>query len=142
MEKFFSYYPEVANVAVGTDEVRGYLRLSWIDPHKVRRISVVGTEGMVVCEPGTEETVKLYKKGVIVDRAGFGNFLIDYRTGEVISPYIKQYEPLKAACADFINSIENGVEPLSSSAVGWNVVKCVEACDRSFAAGGIKINVI
>lgn len=118
-----------------------HVHVSWLDPHKVRRITVVGSMKMAVfddMEP--REKVRIYDKGI--DRStGCGSCgeLLTLRNGDVFIPDIQMTEPLKLECAHFIHCIENGVTPLSDGRNGLMVTRVLEAGQRSLTSGGAPV---
>jgi predicted dehydrogenase len=115
------------------------IHLSWLDPCKVRRLTIVGSRKMVVfddIEP--MEKIKIYDKGVEIPpyTNTFNEFQLSYRYGDVVIPHIKFKEPLRLECGHFIESIQNRTEPQSSGVAGLKVVRVVEAAIRSLKNGG------
>jgi predicted dehydrogenase len=115
------------------------VHLSWLDPCKVRRLTIVGSRKMVVfddIEP--MEKIKIYDKGVEFPpyTNTFNEFQLSYRYGDVVIPHIKFTEPLRVECSHFIESIQNQTEPRSSGVAGLKVVRVVEAANRSLKNGG------
>jgi predicted dehydrogenase len=115
------------------------IHLSWLDPCKVRRLTIVGSRKMVVfddIEP--MEKIKIYDKGVEIPpyTNTFNEFQLSYRYGDVVIPHIKFTEPLRLECGHFIESIQNRTEPRSSGVAGLKVVRVVEAATRSLQNGG------
>jgi len=115
------------------------VRVSWLDPCKIRRITVVGSKKMIVyddVEP--TEKIKIYDKGV--DAPPYSDtmeqFRLSYRYGDITTPAISNAEPLAQECAHFLDCIRNGKEPQSSGRVGLQVVKILEGAQRSLKSGG------
>lgn len=120
-----------------------HVHVSWLDPHKVRRTTVVGSKKMVVFDDmDAQEKVKIYDKGV--DRAGeygsYGEFL-SLRNGDIFIPDIRMVEPLRLECEHFIDSIERNRTPLSDGRNGLLVTQVLDAGQRSLRSGGIPIEV-
>lgn len=116
-----------------------HVHVSWLDPHKVRRITVVGSRKMIVFDDmESREKVKIYDKGVDrqTDYGSYGEFLT-LRNGDILIPDIRMIEPLKLECAHFIRCIEDGSTPLSDGRNGLLVTRVLEAGQRSLASGGI-----
>jgi predicted dehydrogenase len=115
------------------------VHLSWLDPCKVRRITIIGSRKMVVFDDIEPlEKIKIYDKGVEVPpyTNTFDEFQLSYRYGDIVIPHIPFVEPLRAECNHFIESVKNHTEPQSSGTVGLKVVKVVEAATRSLENGG------
>jgi protoporphyrinogen oxidase/predicted dehydrogenase len=115
-----------------------HVELSWLAPSKLRRTAIVGSEKMVVYDDAANEPVRIFDSGAkIPDPETFGEYQLSYRTGDIVSPRIEATEPLSLELADFGKSILEGTTPVSSAAVGLDVVRTIEAVDRSLAEGGI-----
>ncbi|HEU68911.1 MAG TPA: Gfo/Idh/MocA family oxidoreductase [Candidatus Acetothermia bacterium] len=111
----------------------GHVHVSWLDPRKVRLVTVVGSKKMAVFDDVTsEERLKLYDKGF--DRPeryeSYGEFLT-LRSGEVVAPRIPSQEPLRLACADFVKAIQTGSFPRSDGEAGLRVVRVLEAAQAA-----------
>lgn len=119
--------------------ILAHVHVSWLDPCKVRRITVVGSKKMAnYNDVSTLEMIKIYDKGVEAPRYtnNFGEFQCSYRYGDVVIPNIKFVEPLRIECQHFINSITNHTHPNSSGEDGLNVVRVLEAAQRSLVNSG------
>jgi predicted dehydrogenase len=109
------------------------IRVSWLDPNKTRRFTIVGSKKMLVYDDVGLEKVKLFDKGVDIhrDTDNYGNFQAQYRTGDAIIPHFSWEEPLRLECEHFVNCIQNDTQPVSDGRNGWRVVKLLEAADYS-----------
>ena len=112
---------------------------SWLEPRKVRQMTIVGTRKMIVyddIEP--MEKIRIYDTRV--ERPphydSFGEFQYAYHYGDSYLPRIDQGEPLRGMCQHFLDSITSGARPLSCGESGLEVVKILEACSRSLQADG------
>jgi predicted dehydrogenase len=119
-----------------------HIRLSWLDPYKSRRISVVGSKKMVVyddLEP--HEKLKIYDKRVNAIRQieTFGEFQFAYHYGSVVSPYIHFEEPLRVECEHFLQCVADRSQPLTDGRSGQQVVQIIEAAQRSLELGGTQV---
>jgi predicted dehydrogenase len=122
-------------------DVLAHVHISWLDPCKVRRITVVGSRKMVVYDDvETLEKIKIYDKGVetLQYTNTFGEFQCSYRYGDVVIPNIRFAEPLRMECQHFLECILNHTEPQSSGRVGLKVVKVLEMAERSLQNGGMR----
>ncbi len=120
------------------DNILAHVHLSWLDPNKVRRITVVGTEKMVVYDDvETLEKIRIYDKGVEVPpyTDTYAGFQCSYRRGDVVSPYIKFVEPLRTECQHFVACIADHKQPQSSGRVGLSIVRVLEEADQSLHKG-------
>jgi predicted dehydrogenase len=118
--------------------VLAHVQMSWLDPHKERKLTVVGAKKMVVfddMEP--REKLRIYDKGV--DRppeyGSFGESLA-IREGDIFIPRIPAVEPLAAELAHFVRAARGTEAPRASAADGVRVVRVLEAASRSLARGG------
>ncbi len=121
------------------DDILAHIHVSWLDPCKVRRITVVGSQKMVVYDDvETLEKIKIYDKGVEAPHYTdtFGEFQCSYRHGDVVIPNIHFLEPLRLECQHFLECIANHTEPQSSGRIGLKVVKVLEVAERSLQNGG------
>lgn len=116
------------------NQVPAHIHVSWLDPCKVRRITVVGSKKMIVFnDMEIEQKIKIYDKGVDTPEytEGYGEFHCNYRSGDIIIPKIRMAEPLRQECQHFIDCILNNTRPHSSGYDGLNVVKILEAAEYS-----------
>jgi predicted dehydrogenase len=119
-----------------------HVELSWLAPSKLRRTTVVGSQKMVVYDDTSNEPVRIFDSGVALpDPASFGEWKLSYRTGAIVSPPVEAAEPLAIEMADFCHAIRAGSEPRSSSQVGLDVVRVIEAVDASLALNGARVQV-
>jgi predicted dehydrogenase len=112
-----------------------HMHLSWLDPHKERRFTVVGSRRMATFDDmALESKVTVYDKGFDPDFRNYGEWIT--RSGDVMSPQISNEEPLRVECRHFIDCVRTGEEPLSGAASGLRVVRVLETLQRSLEAGG------
>jgi predicted dehydrogenase len=114
------------------------VQISWLAPSKLRRTTVVGRQRMVVyddLEP--VEKVKVYDRGVDRQPASFGEFQMTYRSGDILSPRLDTTEPLRIECEHFLECIRTGREPDTSARSGVDVVRVIQAAERSLRNGGV-----
>ncbi len=119
--------------------VLAHIHVSWLDPRKVRRFTIVGSKKMAVFDDLEPlEKIRIYDKGVETPQytETFGDFQCSYRYGDVVIPNIRFQEPLKLECRHFLDCIADHTEPQSSGHVGLQVVRVLEAADRSLHNGG------
>jgi predicted dehydrogenase len=135
--------PEVKDVVVACfaypERVLAYVHASWLNPRKVREITVVGDRKMVVWnDMDLNEPVRIYDKSVDLGREpayydSFGSFRMQVRNGDVVIPHITGPEPLKAECDHFLDCIAGRAEPLNDGAGALRVLQALEAADLSMA---------
>ena len=107
-----------------------HLHLSWLDPHKERRFTVVGSKKMATFDDmELERKVTVYDKGFDQDFASYGEYIA--RSGEIRSPRVSNEEPLRTECEHFLARIADGAEPRSGGESGLRVVRVLEALQRS-----------
>ncbi len=122
------------------DNVHAYVHVSWLDPCKVRRVTVVGSKKMAVYnDMENEQKIKIYDKGVDAlppyTNGGFGEFHCNYHSGDITIPNIRFAEPLRQECQHFIDCIVNHTRPISSGYDGLEVVKILETAQHSMSNG-------
>ena len=121
--------------------ISAHVHVSWLDPCKVRRITVVGSKKMVVYNDiENESKIKIYDKGVDAPEYtnNFGEFHCNYRSGDITIPNIRFAEPLRQESQHFIDSIINHTAPTSGGRDGLAVVKILEAAQHSIMNGQTK----
>jgi predicted dehydrogenase len=114
--------------------VQAHLHLSWLDPCKIRRLTIVGDTRMAVYDDldGTEP-IRIYDKGVSKQPYydDYSEFKLIYRFGDVMVPHLETVEPLKTAVRHFVDCVRSGEEPLTGAASGISVIRVLEAAQRS-----------
>ncbi len=104
--------------------VLGHGHVSWLDPHKTRKFTIVGSKKMIVFDDVVStEKIKIYDKGVIPKEYGSYGESLSLRDGDIYSPAIKITEPLKIECQHFIDCIKTGKKPISDGQNGLDVTK-------------------
>ncbi|MDI6901921.1 MAG: Gfo/Idh/MocA family oxidoreductase [Anaerosomatales bacterium] len=113
------------------------IHVSWLDPHKVRKFTIVGTKKMLVFDDmQATEKVWIYDKGVVPKQAlSYGEDLT-LRFGDINVPFLKMGEPLAAEVQHFLDCCRTGATPRSSGRDGLAVVRILEAVDESIRANG------
>jgi predicted dehydrogenase len=110
------------------------VELAWLAPSKLRRTTVVGSQKMVVYDDTSAESVRVFDSGVnLPDPESFGEYRLSYRTGDIISPRIPIAEPLALELEDLCRAIRTGSALRSTPQLGVEVVRVVEAAERSLA---------
>jgi predicted dehydrogenase len=110
-----------------------HLHLSWLDPHKERRFTVVGSRRMATFDDmALEEKLKIYDKGFDQDASSYGEYIT--RAGNIFSPLIPNVEPLRIECEHFVDCIRESRRPRSDGASGVRVVRVLEELQRSLDA--------
>lgn len=127
------------------DGTGAHVHISWLDPQKVRRVTIVGSRKMVVYDDTKPDAkLTLYDRGVDKmptadsprDFRNFAEFQFLLRSGDVVIPALKFPEPLRVECAHFIECVQTGQRPLTDGHHGLAVVRVLEAAQRSMRQGG------
>jgi predicted dehydrogenase len=107
-----------------------HLHLSWLDPHKERRFTVVGSRRMATFDDmELERKVTVYDKGFDERAGSYGEYIT--RSGDTWSPRIPNTEPLRAECEHFVACVRDGATPRSDGESGLRVVRVLEALQDS-----------
>ena len=117
---------------------------SWLDPRKVREMTIVGTKRMIVYDDVANlEKIKIFDARVETPPHydTFAEFQYAYHYGDVYAPHVKQEEPLRIECQHFIDCILQGREPLTNGRHGAELVRILEASKESLSRGGERIPV-
>jgi predicted dehydrogenase len=133
---------ELAPLIAGGRPRMAQVHLSWLNPRKERRLTIVGSRKMVEFDDCATEKVRIYDRGY--DRppefATFAEYLT-LRNGDIFIPQIPMVEPLAAEARHFIDCIERGTNPLTDLASGLRVVRLLAAAQTSLERGGAPISV-
>jgi predicted dehydrogenase len=122
-----------------------HIHVSWADPNKAREVTVVCSDKRVVFNDlnGTER-VRIFEQGISQVRSQpltYGEYTLQVRDGDIISPKVDSSEPLKNQCRHFLECIRTGERPLSSGSEGVAVIRVLKAVDQSVALDGSRIEV-
>jgi predicted dehydrogenase len=132
--------PGVEDVVFGQIQfpsgVLGHLHLSWLDPHKMRKLTVIGSDKMAVFDDmETERKVTIYDKGPVPKTETYGEY-IQVRSGDIHIPKIPGDEPLRLVCEHFVRCVADGLRPLADGQAGLTVVEVLEAMSESLNDAG------
>jgi predicted dehydrogenase len=124
--------------------VRGFVHVSWLDPYKVRRLTIVGSQRMIVYDDVSDYKITVLEKGFdrvprIGERMDFDaprDFRFEPRQGEVRMPHVSVREPLQVEISHFFECITTGREPLTGPRHARDVVAILAAGNRSLMTGG------
>jgi predicted dehydrogenase len=139
-----------ANITPGVEDVTSMcitfgksrfatIQSSWLDPRKVREMTIVGSKRMIVYDDvEAQEKIKIYDARVDVPPHydTFAEFHYSYHYGDRYIPYVKQEEPLRIECQHFLDCIRQGTTPLTSGVQGMEVVRVLEAASASLKQNG------
>lgn len=131
---------DVAHVRLYYDDqnVFANVHVSWLNPMKVRQVTMVGSNKMVVFDDlKAEQRLKVHDKGVtaITDGADLTAVPMSYRHGDIVSPYLAMNEPLRVEDEHFLDCVQTGLRPLTDGESGLEVVRVLEAAQRSMSDG-------
>jgi predicted dehydrogenase len=138
--------PSVEDVAVLTMHFSGdliaFIQTSWLDPDKIRKMTVVGSRKMMVYDDvHPSEKIRIYDKGVEIPKHydSFAEFHYSYKYGDIVIPRIEGTEPLRTELSHFVDAIRRDISPLSDGRSGLRVVKILEAAQRSLDLGNNRV---
>jgi predicted dehydrogenase len=142
------FKPGIEDVATTTlnfkNGVIAFIHNSWLDPNKVRQTTIVGTKKMLVYNDiESQEKIKIFDKGVEVPPYydTYAEFHLSYRYGDIHSPRIEDYEPLKKECDHFLGCVQKGICPLTDGYSGLRVVSILEAANKSMKLSGRAVHI-
>jgi predicted dehydrogenase len=134
---------DVTNISLSFRHKRfATIQSSWLEPRKVREMTIVGTRRMIVYDDvQTNEKIRIYDTRVErpPHHDTFAEFHYSYHYGDMYIPYLKQEEPLRGECQHFLECIEKGAEPLTSGHQGLELVKILEAASASLKQQGAPV---
>jgi predicted dehydrogenase len=120
------------------DDIVAHVHESWLDPRKIRQLTVVGDRKMVVYDDTDVETpIRIYDKGITVSptsmygESGFGEFQLETRTGDMVAPRVPSREPLRVEIEHFVECVKTGARPETDARHARDVVAILEAADHS-----------
>jgi len=134
---------DVTTMCLGFAKQRtAIIHSSWLDPRKVREMTIVGSKRMIVYDDVAPlEKIRIFDARV--ERPPhydtFAEFQYAYHYGDMYVPYIKQEEPLKTECQHFLDCIKHGTPPLTDGKQGLELVRILEASTRSLEKGGAPV---
>ena len=121
-----------------------FIHASWLDPDKVRKMTVVGSKKMMVYDDvQPTEKIRIYDKAVKVPKHydTYAEFHYSYKYGDIVIPKIEGDEPIFVELQHFLDSISNNEEPLSNGESGLQVVKILEAAGKSLKSQNVPVTV-
>jgi predicted dehydrogenase len=124
------------------NEMIAGIEVSWLNPQKVRRITLVGDKKMVTWDDlSSSGAITIYDKGVIREPYydSYGEFHLLAREGDVMIPKLQLEEPLKRQARFFLDALTKKSASVCSGERGWDVVRTLEAINESIQKGGAPI---
>ena len=120
------------------DGVLAHVHVSWLDPSKVRRMTIVGSQKMIIYDDlAAEGKVKIYDKGAVRTAVPqYGEYQYRLHSGDIAIPKLPLIEPLRVECEDFVSAIQSGSAPLADGRDGLRVVQVLAAAQQSLEEDG------
>jgi predicted dehydrogenase len=120
-----------------------HIHCSWMDPHKIRKMTVVGSEKMVTFDDmEATEKIRVYDKAAAIKQDFSTSYteVISLRFGDIVIPKVTGGEPLTLECRHFIDSVLDGTAIRSDGEDGLRVVRILEAGHKSLKSNGEAVN--
>jgi predicted dehydrogenase len=124
------------------DSLLAHVHVNWLAPVKLRSTVIGGSKRMIVYDDlSPSEKLRVYEKGVTTseDPDIRARSLVDYRLGNMVAPHLKQTEPLRRVCSEFVRAIGGGPPPLTGGEAGLAVVRILEAAQQSVRKSGDRV---
>jgi predicted dehydrogenase len=124
------------------NNVIAHIHANWLSPVKIRQTLIAGTKKMIVWDDNLpNDKIKIYDSGISVNRSKdeIYDTLIQYRTGDMWAPKVPLTEALSLEVNHFADCIQTGKKPVTDGVAGWNVVRILEASEKSIKAHGKEI---
>jgi len=126
------------------DQILAQIHVSWLDPRKVRQITIVGDRKMVSWDDLDHVgPIKVYDKRVTREPfyESFGEFVLLAREGDITIPKVATTEPLKVEVSHFLECVRTRRQPLTNGRNGADVVCVLEAIQESLDGNGVPVEV-
>ena len=121
-----------------------HIHVSWLDPHKIRKITIVGSKKMAVFDDiESTEKLRVYDKSA-EQNANYSSFAeyVSLRFGDITIPHVKIEEPLRLECEHFLECVREHKQPLSDGRDGLRVLRVLDAAQRSLRNNGMPIAIV
>lgn len=123
------------------NRIMAHIHLSWLDPHKVRRTTIVGKNKMAVFDDAeATEKLRIYDNHAEMPPAKSYGEAIQVRFGDILIPRVDTAEPLKIECQHFIDCVRDRKTPVSDAQDGLRVIRIIEAAQQSMEQDGIPVS--
>jgi predicted dehydrogenase len=120
-----------------------HVHVSWLDPHKIRKLTVVGDKKMAVFDDtSADKKLAVFDKGVEPPETLTYEEGVRIRTGDILIPALKMAEPLRRECHAFIEAVRTRRTPVADGQSGSDVVRALEGGAQSLAQGGARISLV
>jgi predicted dehydrogenase len=139
---FYGHLEEIANAALFFESgLVAHVHVSWLSPLKIRRLMICGTEKMLLFDDTFDDNkLMLFDRRVEKSRIASGsNPVFTYHNGDGKAVSYDCNEPLVAVINEFVRSIDEEREPLTSGSVGLRIIKILEAVEKSIKQQGAKV---
>ncbi len=124
------------------NRIMAHIHLSWLDPHKVRKTTIVGANKMVVFDDTeASEKLRIYNNHAEVPQVRSYGDSIQVRFGDIVIPRVETTEPLKIECRHFIDCVRTRSTPLSDAQDGLRVIRILEAAQKSMELDGVPVRI-
>jgi len=124
------------------NRVMAHIHLSWLDPHKVRKTTIVGQDKMAVFDDAeATEKLRIYDNHAEAPAAKSYGEAIQVRFGDILIPRVETAEPLQLECKHFIDCVSSRTTPLTDSQDGLRVIRIIEAAQRSLEQDGVPVRI-
>ena len=125
------------------DKKMAQVQISWLDPHRERKLTIVGSKKMLVFDDvQAVEKIKIYNKGVDkkekTEFDSYGDYLT-LRTGDIYLPRVDMVEPLREECRHFLDCVKKNKKPLTDGKNGLEVVKILQKAQESLSNNGMPV---
>ncbi len=138
-------FEDVAYLTVkGENNFIGHFHVNWLSPVKVRKTLVAGDKKMLVWDDlEADEKIKIYNKRVeeVKEKSEFYKLQVKYHTGDILVPVVEMTEALRLETEHLVDCINNGTTPINGGKEGLEVVRILEASDKSLQQGGKEIEI-
>lgn len=122
------------------NRIMAHIHLSWLDPHKVRRTTIVGQKKMAVFDDAeSTEKLRIYDNHAEMPPAKSYGEAIQVRFGDILIPRVEMTEPLRLECKHFVECVRDRATPVSDGHDGLRVIRIIEAAQRSMEQDGVPI---
>ena len=144
--------PSIEDVVFATltwaNRVTAHIQVSWLDPGKTRKMTIVGNRKMVVYDDVSDDKIAVMDKGIDrvakpngnMDYDYFNNYQLFHRSGDILLPRIDFQEPLKVETSHFLECVRTGETPLTGAVHGRSAVAILEAGQKSVKSQGQIVN--
>jgi predicted dehydrogenase len=125
------------------DDIIAHIHASWLDPHKIRKFTIVGSKKMAVFDDmESTEKIRIYDKGFDWQKfSGTYETFLTLREGDIHIPKIDMIEPLKLECQHFVDCIQRNEQPFTGGENGLEILRVLNAAQKSLEQNGKTIEI-